>query len=150
MVYLLDTNVVSEAIKPRPEARMMIWLAAQPSSSLYLSVLTLGEIEQGITRSPSPRRAERLTKWLEEDLVPRFRGRLLSVDTEVMRTWGRITGRALLQGRPVGYMDSLLAASAIAHGLILATRNVSDMAALPVQTINPWDGPDPSAAINET
>jgi toxin FitB len=125
----------------------MAWLIAQPSASLYLSVLTLGEIEQGIIRSPSPRRAERLVKWLEEDLIPRFRGRLLSVDAEVMRTWGRITGRALLQGRPVSYVDSLLAATAIAHGLNLATRNVSDVAMLPVQTTNPWDGPGTSAPV---
>jgi predicted nucleic acid-binding protein len=147
MVYLLDTNVVSEAIKQRPEARVMAWLAAQPSATLYLSVLTIGEIEQGLTRSPSPRRAERLAKWLEEDLAPRFRGRLLSVDADVMKTWGRITGRALLQGRPVSYVDSLLAATAIAHGLSLATRNVGDASALPVQTTNRWDGPGTSAPV---
>jgi predicted nucleic acid-binding protein len=138
MSYLLDTNVVSEALKPQPEARVVAWLAAQPSVAIYLSVLTLGEIEQGIVRSPNQKRAERLTRWLEEDLLPRFHGRLLPVDAPVMKIWGQITGRALLQGRPVGYIDSLLAATAIAHGLSLATRNISDVAALPVQTINPW------------
>lgn len=139
MPYLLDTNVVSEVIKLRPEARVVDWLAAQPSSAVYLSVLTLGEIEQGIVRSPNPRRATQLARWLEEDLLPRFHGRLLVVDAAVMKTWGQITGRALLQGGPVGYVDSLLAATAIVHGLSLATRNTSDVAALPVQTINPWD-----------
>jgi predicted nucleic acid-binding protein len=139
MPYLLDTNVVSEAIKPQPQSHVVAWLAAQPSDTIYLSVLTLGEIEQGIVRSPNPRSAERLARWLEEELVPQFRGRLLAVDAAVMKTWGQITGRALLQGRPVGYVDSLLAATAIAHGLTLATRYVGDVAALPVQTINPWD-----------
>ena len=147
MPYLLDTNVVSEAIKPQPDARVVAWLAAQPSAAIYLSVLTLGEIEQGIVRSPSPKRAERLARWLEEELLPRFHGRLLPVEAPVMKVWGQITGRALLQGRPVGYVDSLLAATAIVHGLSLATRNTSDVAALPVQTINPWDESDPSAPL---
>jgi predicted nucleic acid-binding protein len=139
MVYLLDTNVVSEAIKPQPAERVVAWLAAQPSSTVYLSVLTLGEIEQGIVRSPHPRRAERLTRWLEDELQPQFRGRILPIDTQVMKTWGQVTGRALLQGRPVSYADSLLAATAVTHGMTLVTRNVGDVAALPVQTLNPWD-----------
>ena len=138
MPYLLDTNLVSEAIKPRPEAHVVAWLAAQPSTTVYLSVLTLGEIEQGIVRAPNPRRAERLTRWLEAELLPRFRGRVLPVDAEIVKTWGQITGRALLRGQSVGYIDSLLAATAIVHGLILATRNVRDVTMLPVQTINPW------------
>lgn len=145
MPYLLDTNVVSEAVKPRPEPHVVTWLAAQPRATVYLSVLTLGEIEQGIVRSPDPVRAARLARWLEEELLPRFHGRLLPVDATVMKTWGQITGRALLQGRPIAYMDSLLAATAIVHGLSLATRNIGDVAALPVRTINPWDQPGPSA-----
>ena len=139
MAYLLDTNVVSEAIKPRPDERVVAWLADQPSASVYLSVLTLGEIEQGIVRSPHPRRAERLTRWLEDELQPRFRGRILPLDAPVMKTWGGITGRALLHGQPVGYADSLLAATAITHGLTLVTRNIKDVAALPVQSLNPWN-----------
>lgn len=149
MPYLLDTNVVSEAVKPRPEPHVVAWLAAQPGATVYLSVLTLGEIEQGIARSPDPARAERLARWLEEELLPRFHGRLLPVDATVMKTWGQITGRALLQGRPVGYLDSLLAATAIVHGLSLATRNISDVAALPVQTVNPWSEPGSSSPSSE-
>jgi predicted nucleic acid-binding protein len=137
--YLLDTNVVSEALRVRPDTQVIAWLAAQSSATVYLSVLTIGEIEQGIIRSPHPRRAERLRRWLDDDLVPRFGTRILTVDAEVMRQWGRITGQALLRGRPVGLMDSLLAATAIAHELILATRNTRDVVALPVQTVNPWE-----------
>lgn len=139
MPYLLDTNVISEAIKPRPEPRVLTWLAAQSASAIYLSVLTLGELEQGIARSPHPLRLARLARWLEEDVLPRFRDRLLVVDVPVMKTWGQITGRALVEGRPTGYVDSLLAATAIVHGLTLVTRNTADVAALPVPTINPWD-----------
>jgi predicted nucleic acid-binding protein len=139
MPYLLDTNVVSEAIKSRPALRVVTWLAAQPSITVYLSVLTLGEIEQGIVRAPDPRRAARLTQWLQDELEPRFQGRILSVDVHVMKTWGRITGQALPRGQPVSYMDSLLAATAIVHGLTLVTRNVKDVATFPIQTLNPWD-----------
>jgi predicted nucleic acid-binding protein len=140
MAYLLDTNVVSEAIKPQPTDNVVAWLAAQPSASVYLSVLTLGEIEQGIVRSPNPRRAERLARWLEDELQPQFHGRILPIDAPVMKTWGQITGHALLRGQPVSYADSLLAATAITHGLTLATRNTRDVEALPVPTLNPWDG----------
>ena len=144
MPYLLDTNVVSEAIKPRPDPRVVAWLAAQPSATVYLSVITLGEIEQGIVRSPHPQRAERLRRWLDEDLAPRFSGRILTIDRDVMRTWGEITGQALLRGRSVSLMDSLLAATAIAHGVTFATRNSKDVAALPVATFDPWSAPDPA------
>jgi toxin FitB len=140
MTYLLHTNVVSEAIKPRPNERVVAWLTVQQSTDVYLSVLTLGEIEQGIARSPHPDRAERLAQWLENELQPQFHGRILVIDDQVMKTWGKITGQALVRGQPVGYVDSLLAATAITHGLTLVTRNVSDVAALPVPTLNPWTG----------
>ncbi len=138
MPYLLDTNVVSESIKPRPAERVVTWLAAQQSSDIYLSVLTLGEIQQGIVRSPNPRRIERLTRWLEDELQPQFQGRILPIDSGVMKTWGRITGQALLHGRPVSYVDSLLAATAITHDLTLVTRNSKDVKGLSVQTLDPW------------
>jgi predicted nucleic acid-binding protein len=139
VAYLLDTNVVSEAIKPQPDERALAWLEAQRGSSGYLSVLTLGEIEQGIIRSRSPRKAERLRQWLEAELRPRFQGRTLVIDAQVMKTWGRITGRALQSGSPVSYPDSLLAATAVTHGLTLVTRNTKDVAALPVEVLNPWE-----------
>ncbi len=139
MAYLLDTNVVSESIKPRPADRVVTWLATQHSARIYLSVLTLGEIQQGIVRSSNPRRVERLTRWMDDELQPQFQGRLLPIEGQVMKTWGQITGQALLHGRPVSYVDSLLAATAITHGLTLVTRNSKDVEGLPVHTLNPWD-----------
>lgn len=100
---------------------------------------TFGEIEQGIVRAPDARQAERLTRWVEDELRPGFQGRILPIDDRVMRTWGQITGHALPRGQPVSYAASLLAATAIAHGLTLVTRNVRDVGALPVQTLNPWE-----------
>ncbi|MGH2409171.1 MAG: type II toxin-antitoxin system VapC family toxin [Chloroflexota bacterium] len=139
MAYLLDTNVISEAIKPRPSAQVVAWFAAQPNTSTYLSVLTLGELEQGIVRSPNPVRAEGLRRWLEEELLPQFSGRLLPLDGAIMKTWGQITGQALQRGLPTNYVDSLLAATAITHDLTLVTRNIKDVQAFPVQVLNPWD-----------
>jgi predicted nucleic acid-binding protein len=139
MAYLLDTNVISEAIKPQPNERVVAWLKAERSLRSYLSVLTLGEITQGIVRSPSPRKAAHLTRWLETELVPKFQGRILAIDAAVMRTWGQVTGAALKQGKVVSYPDSLLAATAITHGLVLVTRNAKDLGVLPVQVLNPWE-----------
>ena len=138
-MFLLDTNVVSEAIKPAPNARVLSWLESHAGTDGYLSVLTLGEIEQGIVRSPSPKRAAALAVWLEDDLLPLFERRILPLDKRVMQTWGRITGSALNEGRPTSYPDSLLAATAITHNLVLVTRNTKDVKVLPVQVLNPWE-----------
>lgn len=138
MAYLLDTNVISEVVRKRPDDHVLAWLAAQKATEVYLSVVTLGEIEQGIARAPHPRRAERLHDWLNSDVLPQFAGRVLPITSEVMRLWGQITGRALLAGRPVPYGDSLLAASALHHTLTLVTRNEQDVEALGVKTLNPW------------
>lgn len=139
MPYLLDTNVISEALRPQPNPRVLTWLEAQRGSSGYLSVLTLGELEQGITRSKSPRKAKMLRQWLEDELKPQFQGRILAIDTPIMQTWGHITGNAIQRGKPVIYPDSLLAATAITHELTLATRNTKDVTALPVEVLNPWE-----------
>ena len=137
-MYLLDTNVVSEGIKPKPNEQVLAWFAEQKGTSVYLSVLTLGEIQQGITRSPHPERAQRLLNWLEQELLTQFEGRILTLDQAVMRTWGIITGEAFKKGKPVSYADSLLAATALTHDLTLVTRNIKDVDSLPVKNINPW------------
>ncbi len=138
-MYLLDTNVVSEAIKPKPNVNVMTWFAKQKGINTYLSTLTLGEIQQGITRSPQPVRAQKLANWFEQELLPQFEGRILSLDRKVMKTWGIITGEAFNRGKPVSYPDSLLAATAITHNLILVTRNIKDVHTLVVKTLNPWE-----------
>ncbi len=138
-MYLLDTNVVSEAIKPKPNVNVMVWLDKQKGTNTYLSTLTLGEIQQGITRSPKPARAQKLADWLEQELLPQFEGRILSLDQKVMKTWGIVTGEAFNRSKPVSYPDSLLAATAITHNLILVTRNIKDVHTLAVKTLNPWE-----------
>ncbi|MFM8605822.1 MAG: type II toxin-antitoxin system VapC family toxin, partial [Cyanobium sp.] len=104
---------------------------------LYLSVISLGEIRRGVERLADGQRAQALRSWLEEDLPAWFHGRLLPIDAAVADQWGRLQAEA---GRPLPAIDSLLAATALAHDLVLTTRNVRDQAGLPVALVNPWEG----------
>jgi hypothetical protein len=107
----------------------------RPSSTLFLSVLTLGELRKGVERLPDVQRKLDLTDWLESDLPVFFTGRILPVDAQVCDLWGRMTARA---GRPVPAIDSLIAATAARHDLVLVTRNVRDFEGLGVPLVNPW------------
>ena len=137
MNYLLDTNVVSETKRPEPNAQVMRWLTHQPLTETYLSVITLGELEEGISALGETHRAEALRAWLTQ-LEESFIGRILDVDRSVVSTWGRIQAEAKRQGRTPPAIDALIAATAITHELVLVTRNIEDVAALPVETLNPW------------
>jgi predicted nucleic acid-binding protein len=137
--YLLDTCAVSEFTKPLPDAGLIEWLRETPEANLYLSALTLGEIQQGISRLPVSARRQRLQGWLDEDLQTRFAGRVLPVDAAVCLLWGDLRSRAAQAGHTLPVMDSLIAASALVHQMQLVTRNESDFAAVPgLQVMNPW------------
>jgi len=133
--YLVDTNVLSELRRKSPDPGVVAWFEQRPSATLYLSVLTLGEIRKGIDGVNDELRRQALLDWLETDLPAFFIGRILVVDAAVADRWGRLVAAA---GRPLPAIDSLLAATALAHDLILVTRNVKDFAGLPVQLFNPW------------
>jgi predicted nucleic acid-binding protein len=133
--YLIDTNVLSELRRKAPDARVLQWFAQRPAGTLYLSVLTLGEIRKGIESLADPTRRLALLDWLETELPAFFMGRILPVDAPVADRWGRLVAQA---GRPLPAIDSLLAATATQHGLTLVTRNVRDVAPLGVALINPW------------
>ena len=135
MSYLLDTHVLSELRRKTPEAAVVEWFSGRPASTLYLSVLTLGELRKGIEGVADAKRRMALTDWLETDLPAFFAGRILAVDTSVADRWGRLLSTA---GRPLPAIDSLLAATAAQHGLSLVTRNTRDFAALGLDVINPW------------
>ena len=136
MSYLIDTNVLSELRRKVPDARVVDWFSQRPAGTLYLSVLTLGEIRKGIEALPDPPRRLALLDWLETELPAFFSGRILPIDSAVADRWGRLVA---LAGRPLPAIDSLLAATAAQHGLILVTRNLRDVQGLGVQVINPWD-----------
>jgi len=133
--YLLDTNVLSELRRKTPDAAVLEWFARRPASTLYLSVLTFGELRKGIEGVLDAKRRMTLTDWLETDLPAFFVGRILPVDTQVADRWGRLLSAA---GRPLPAIDGLLAASAAQHGLSMVTRNSRDFANLGLDVINPW------------
>lgn len=137
--FLLDTNVISELVKPRPEPAVTRWIDATDENLLFLSVLTFGEIRKGIVSLPdgSSRRLS-LERWLEHDLALRFAGRILAIDQAVADRWGGITAKALAAKLPLPVIDGLLAATALQHGLALVTRNARDVAVTRVSVFNPW------------
>lgn len=135
MTYLVDTNVLSEFQKKQPCAKVVSWLSERPVSSLYLSVLTLGEIRKGVENATDPSQRLRLVDWLQFDLPNFFSGRILPVDAAVADRWGRMVASA---GRPLPAVDSLLAATALEHGMMLVTRNIKHVTGLGVDTFSPW------------
>ena len=136
MSYLIDTNVLSELRRKQPDPNVVAWMQARPRQSLFLSVLTLGEIRKGLERVEDAARKQSLLDWLEVELPNYFVGRLLTVDAHTADRWGRLMAQA---GRPLPAIDGLLAATAMQHDLTLVTRNIKDFAGLEVRLINPWD-----------
>jgi hypothetical protein len=137
--FLLDTNIISELIKPRPEPMVVAWTEAADEGLLHLSVVTLGEIRKGIGALPRAVRRGQLEAWLETDLRARFSGRILPVDEAVVDRWGLLTGEASRNRTRLPVIDGLLAATALSHNLTLVTRNAQDVAATGVPTLNPWE-----------
>lgn len=135
MSYLIDTNVLSELRRKVPNAGVVEWFSRRPTSTLYLSVLTLGELRKGVEGVADANRRRALLDWLETELPNFFAGRVLSVDAQVADRWGRMVAAA---GRPLPAIDSLLGATAAHHDLSLVTRNVRDFADLGLDVINPW------------
>jgi predicted nucleic acid-binding protein len=136
--YLLDTNVISEATKRQPSAGVQSWLAAQSNDSLFLSAITLGEIRRGLLLLEAGKKKRTLLRWLNEEIKPVFASRILPVDTAVMEHWAQLQATSEKAGRRLPAMDSLIAATALAHGLILATRNTADFQSTKVPLLNPW------------
>ncbi len=138
MSFLLDTNVVSEWARPRPNLGLMAWLAQVDEDRVYLSVVTIVELRHGIERLAAGKRREQLDDWLREHLLPRFEGRLLAIDFEVANECGRVIARREGMGRPIHAMDALIAATAQIHGLTVVSRNVADLKPSVKAILNPW------------
>ena len=138
--YLLDTNVVSELIKPSPDARVAAWIRATEETDLHLSVLTFAEIRYGIEKLPQGSRRERLRRWMDADLADRFEGRILGVDRAIGELWGVIMARGFALSVRLPVMDTLLAATAEHHGMTMVTRDIRDFARAGVATLDPWSG----------
>jgi len=135
MSYLIDTNVLSELRRREPNQGVIEWFEQRPATTLYLSVLTLGEIRKGIDSLVNDDRQLKLLDWLEVELPQFFSGRILAVDAAVADRWGRLNAQ---MERPIPAIDSLLAATALTHGLKLVTRNVRDFNYPELDVINLW------------
>jgi toxin FitB len=137
--FLLDTNVVSELMKPRPDAGVAAWIDGTPEDMLHLSVLTIGEVRKGIDllADDDPKRAA-LQSWLSRDVRIRFAARLLVFDIGVAERWGQIEALARKQRVTLPTIDAQLAATALHHNLTFVTRNTVDVALTGVPVFNPW------------
>jgi toxin FitB len=133
--YLLDTNVISETARTKPHPGIERWFRDVPGEALHLSVLTLGEIRKGIEPLEASARREKLRVWLESQLPDWFEDRILAVDAAVADRWGRLLSEVR---RPVPAIDSLLAATALHHGLRLVTRNTADFEYPGLEVVDPW------------
>ena len=135
--FLLDTNVISELVRPKAELKVRAWVADTDESLLYLSVLTFGEIRKDIAALQNASRRAALEAWLDGDLSWRFTNRILSIDQAVADRWGRLAAQAGAKS-PLPVIDGLLAATALHYNLTLVTRNTKDVAATGVPVFNPW------------
>lgn len=138
MNYLLDTCVLSEYTKKQPTQRVVDWVASNSEATLFLSALSIGEIVRGVELMPESHRKAALFAWLNKDLLSRFGERLLPIDADVMLIWGSLAARLEKSGHKLPFADSLIAATALNHNLVLVTRNEADYINSGVQMINPW------------
>ena len=139
MNFLLDTCIISEFTRHKPEPKVINWVASISEQTLFLSAVTLGEIQFGIERLPDSPRKNQLLGWVNNDLVTRFSDRILSLDNQTLSIWGSLKARLEKSGQPLPVMDSLIAATALQHNLILVTQNVVDFRARGLSILNPWE-----------
>jgi toxin FitB len=137
--YLLDTNVISELVARQPNPRVVQWIDQLDPDNVYLSVITIGELRKGIEKLPDSKRRHVLRDWLYDDLLTRFSGNILVLDTPAMLAWGELTGRLEREKHTLPAIDSLIAALALHNNCTLVTRNVRDFEATGIVLLNPWD-----------
>ena len=139
MKYLLDTCVISELARLKPNKKVAGWIANENESNLYVSILTFGELNKGVEKLPQSRKKDELHTWIENDLKERFWNRIINIDLNVAMVWGKIQGIAEKRGKPMSAIDSLIAATGLTYKLTVVTRNVMDMEQSGVGLFNPWD-----------
>ncbi len=138
-MIMLDTNVISESLRPAPESRVLDWINTQAIETLYLSAISVAELRFGAALLPSGRRKDKLQNRLEDKLLPLFSGRILPFDVAVTKTYAELMSQARMAGRSISTADGYIAATAAANGMIIATRDTNPFVAAGLQVINPWE-----------
>lgn len=138
MRYLLDTNILSELVRPQPDPGVVNWVLAHADPLYHLSVVSLSELQFGISRLPPGQRRDRMQAWLAHDLSQRFADRCLGVDEAVALRCGQLRADRQTRGAPLHVADGLIAATAAIHDLVLVTRNIRDFVGLDLQLLNPF------------
>jgi toxin FitB len=138
MNYLLDTCLISELSKLKPNEKVVDWVLSENETNFYVSVLTFGELHKGVQKLPASKKKEELQVWIEDELKNRFQNRIIGIDMRVSILWGKIQCFAEKKGKPMPAIDSLIAATGIAYELTVVTRNVTDMEQSGVKLLNPW------------
>ena len=138
MSWLLDTCVISELTRPRPSGSVVNWIHACDENELFLSVITIGELDKGIAKLPGTAKRTALEQWVRRDLAARFHNRLLAIDSNVAARWGALVGQSEARGQPLPVIDSLIAATGLQHDLTIVTRNTDDMERCGARCFNPW------------
>ncbi len=138
-MYLLDTCTISEIVVKQPHPNVLNWFNNQPPETVYLSVITIGELTKGMQKMSIGRRRTDLETWLAQDILVQFQQRIVDINLNTMVLWGELTGKLESQGRMLPIMDSLIAAVALQHSLTLVTRNEKDFTGTDVTLFNPWN-----------
>ena len=139
-MILLDTNLVSEPLRPVPDARVVAWIDAQALETLFLSAITVAELRAGVALLPAGKRRAGLQESLETRVLPLFAGRVLPFDLGCTQAYAELTDRARASGLPIASADGYIAAIAAANGLAVATRDIGPFKAAGAAVINPWQG----------
>lgn len=139
MSFLIDTCCISELVNKKPDPNVVKWFTDHDELSMYLSVLTFGELRKGIEKLPDSKKKEELNQWVEEDLFNRFKTRVLNINMKEVNRWGGFLAEAEKNGTPLPAIDALIAATAQVHNLTVVTRNTKDMEGTGVELTNPWE-----------
>src|SRR6056297_1798213 len=139
MSYLIDTFCISELVKKKPNPNVVKWFSDHDELSMFLSVITFGELRKGIEKLPDSSKKKELNRWVKEDLKHRFKNRILNITLEEVNAWGELLAAAEKRGKSLPAIDSLIAATAQVHDLSVVTWNTQDMEGSGVEVINPWN-----------
>ncbi|MFN2267239.1 MAG: type II toxin-antitoxin system VapC family toxin [Desulfonatronovibrio sp.] len=138
MNFLVDTCVISELVKKEPDLNVVSWIRSCPEEKLFLSSLTIGELQKGVSKLEPSKKKNELQYWINIKLLNRFTGRIIPIDSAVAQRWGQIQAKAEQMGNPMPALDGLIAATALIHNLTVLTRNVKDMKTSGAEIVNPW------------